>query len=196
MHAILVGAARIGDHARVHTRPTITEGLLHSAADHATRYLEALDARPVRPTVSADAMRAAFATGLDAEPVHPQQVLDDLVSTAEPGLMAYNSPRFFGWVIGGTLPAALAADWLTAAWDQPAGLAEPSPAAAACEHVAGDWMRELLGLPAESSFALVTGCQMAHVTALAAARHRVLADAGWDVEEDGLLGAPAIRVLA
>jgi glutamate/tyrosine decarboxylase-like PLP-dependent enzyme len=180
----------------VRSQPTITEGLLHAAADHATRYLETLDDRPVRPTASAAEMLTAFATALDGAPTDPQRVLDELVSTAEPGLMAFNSPRFYGWVIGGTLPAALAADWLTAAWDQPAGLAEPCPAASAAEQVAGEWMREALGLPAGSSFALVTGCQMAHVTALAAARHRVLADAGWDVEADGLVGAPAIRVLA
>ncbi len=106
------------------------------------------------------------------------------------------SPRFFGFVIGGAHPAGLAGDWLTSTWDQNAALAAPSPAVAAIESVAGAWVLDLLGLPADASFAFVTGCQMAHVTALAAARHRVLADAGHDVERDGLAGAPPIRVLA
>jgi glutamate/tyrosine decarboxylase-like PLP-dependent enzyme len=104
--------------------------------------------------------------------------------------------RYFGFVLGGSLPAALAADWLTSAWDQNAGLALPTPAAAVAEEVAGRWLKELLGIPAHASFAFVTGCQMAHATALAAARHHVLAAVDYDVERDGLVGAPAIRVLA
>jgi glutamate/tyrosine decarboxylase-like PLP-dependent enzyme len=106
------------------------------------------------------------------------------------------SGRYFGFVIGGALPVALAADWLTSAWDQNAGLALPTPAAAVVEEVAGRWLKELLGIPAQASFGLVTGCQMAHATALAAARHHVLAAAGHDVERDGLAGAPPIRVVA
>ena len=104
--------------------------------------------------------------------------------------------RYFGFVIGGSLPAALAADWLTSAGDQNAGLALPTPAAVVVEEVAGRWLKELLGIPGHASFALVTGCQMAHATALAAARHHVLEQAGHDVERDGLTGAPPIRVLA
>src|SRR4051794_8731584 len=106
------------------------------------------------------------------------------------------SGRYFGFVIGGALPAALAADWLTSAWDQNAGLALPTPAATVVEEVAGRWLKELLGIPPHASFALVTGCQMAHATALAAARYHVLRNAGHDVERDGLFGAPPIRVLA
>jgi glutamate/tyrosine decarboxylase-like PLP-dependent enzyme len=98
-------------------------------------------------------------------------------------------------VIGGAHPAGVAADWLVSAWDQNAGLAGPTPAVTAVEAVAGAWLLELLGLPADASFAFVTGCQMAHVTALAAARHHVLATTGHDVEREGLAGAPAIRVL-
>src|SRR6185312_9336884 len=128
-------------------------------------------------------------------PSDPRAVLDALVQEADPGITAMGSPRYFGFVIGGALPVAVAADWMTSAWDQNAGLASPTPAAAAIEEVAGDWLVDLLGLPPGVSFAFVTGCQMAHVTALAAARHRVLADAGWDVEEDGLAGAPRVRVL-
>ena len=123
-------------------------------------------------------------------------MIDELVAEAGPGLTAINSPRFFGFVMGGAHPAGIAADWLATAWDQNTGLAAPTPAAAAFEEVAGRWLAAILGLPAEASFALVTGCQMAHVTGLAAARNRVLADAGHDVERDGLNGAPRIRVLA
>src|SRR6266700_7916113 len=101
-----------------------------------------------------------------------------------------------GFVIGGVLPVALAADWLTSAWDQNAGLALPTPAAAVVEEVAGRWLKELLGLPAHASFAFVTGCQMAHATALLAARHHVLEEVGHDVEQEGLIGAPAITVVA
>ncbi len=104
--------------------------------------------------------------------------------------------RFFGWVIGGSLPSALAADWLTSAWDQNAGHHACSPAAAVAEEVAGEWLKEILGLPARASFALVTGCQMAHTTCLAAARHGVLAKHGWDVEKQGLYGAPPIRLIS
>jgi aromatic-L-amino-acid decarboxylase len=123
-------------------------------------------------------------------------VIDELVAEATPGLTAMNSPRFFGFVIGGTHPAGLAADWLVTTWDQNSALTGPTPATTAFEEVAGRWLAELLRLPETASFALVTGCQMAHVTALAAARHRVLADRGHDVERDGLAGAPRIRVIA
>ena len=139
---------------------------------------------------------AALPRALPDGPTDPRAVLDELVADAEPGVTAMGSPRYFGFVIGGTLPAALAADWMATAWDQNAGLASPTPAAAAIEEVAGAWVIDLLGLPREASFAFVTGCQMAHVTCLAAARHRALAEAGWDVERDGLAGAPRVRVIA
>jgi glutamate/tyrosine decarboxylase-like PLP-dependent enzyme len=106
------------------------------------------------------------------------------------------SPRFYGFVIGGAHPAGIAGDWLATVWDQAAGLALPTPAASEIDEIAGRWLVDLLRLPHDASFALVTGCQMAHVTALAAARHRVLALAGHDVERDGLAGAPPIRVVA
>jgi glutamate/tyrosine decarboxylase-like PLP-dependent enzyme len=114
----------------------------------------------------------------------------------EGGLTGSAGGRFFGWVIGGAVPAAVAADWLTAAWDQNAAVYATSPAASVVEEVAGGWLKEILGLPAGASFALVSGCQMAHVTALAAARHFVLAQCGWDLEQQGLSGAPEIRILA
>jgi glutamate/tyrosine decarboxylase-like PLP-dependent enzyme len=169
--------------------------LLTAAADHAATYLESLHERPVRSELDVSAVGDAFDWRMPDHPLDPGAVLDELVAQAEPGIAALGSPRYFGFVIGGTLPAALAADWMTSTWDQNAGLAAITPALAAIEELTGAWLLDLLGLPATASFAFVTGCQMAHVTALAAARHRVLADVGWDVASDGLIGAPAIHVL-
>jgi aromatic-L-amino-acid decarboxylase len=168
--------------------------LLHDVADHAADWVDGIGDRPVRPDRTPAELRVTDALG-DA-PLPVDAVIEDLVREALPGLTAINSPRFFGFVMGGTHPAGLAADWLATAWDQNTGLAAPTPATAAFEEVAGAWLLDLLGLPPTASFALVTGCQMAHVTGLAAARHRVLADAGHDVERDGLVGAPPIRVFA
>jgi glutamate/tyrosine decarboxylase-like PLP-dependent enzyme len=123
-------------------------------------------------------------------------VVRELAAAVEPGLVATMSGRFFGFVIGGTLPAALAADWLTAAWNQNSGLWIASPAEAAVEELVGEWLVDLFGLPAGTSVGLVTGGQMANFTCLAAARHHVLSEVGWDVERDGLVGAPPVRVLA
>jgi glutamate/tyrosine decarboxylase-like PLP-dependent enzyme len=167
--------------------------LLHRVADDAADWLGALPERPVRPDLTPATMRVA--AELPDGPASAEDVVADLVREATPGLMAMGSPRFFGFVIGGAHPAGLAADWLATAWDQNAAMAAVTPAVAAIEAVAGAWVLDLLGLPADASFAFVTGCQMAHVTALAAARHRVLATAGHDVERDGLAGAPPIRVL-
>jgi glutamate/tyrosine decarboxylase-like PLP-dependent enzyme len=170
--------------------------LLDAAAAHAAAFLESLPERPVRPDAGPAAMRETLPAALPEDPIDARRVLDELVAAADPGVIAMPSPRFFGFVIGGALPAALTADWMVSAWDQPAGLASPTPAAAVIEEIAGAWVLDLLRLPAGASFAFVTGCQMAHATALAAARHRLLERAGWDVEADGLAGAPRIRVLA
>jgi glutamate/tyrosine decarboxylase-like PLP-dependent enzyme len=121
-------------------------------------------------------------------------VLERLAAAADPGLVASPGPRFFGFVVGGTLPVAIAADWMTSAWDQNAGLEVLAPAAAVVEEVCERWIVELLGLPAGASAGFVTGGQGANTTCLAAARHAVLRDAGWDVEERGLIGAPAVDV--
>jgi glutamate/tyrosine decarboxylase-like PLP-dependent enzyme len=129
-------------------------------------------------------------------PTDPQEVVAELASVGGDAAVASPSGRYFGFVIGGAVPAALAADWLTSTWDQNAGLYVIGPAAAVAEEVAGFWLADLLQLPRATSFAFVTGTQMAHATALAAARNHVLAQAGWDVERDGLTGAPRIRVLA
>ena len=123
-------------------------------------------------------------------------MIDALAAAAEPGVVGIPSGRYFGFVIGGALPAALAADWLTSVWDQNAGLVIAGPSAAVVEEVAGEWLKELLGIPASASFSFVTGCQMAHATCFAAARHAVLERVGWDVEHDGLAGSPPITVVA
>jgi glutamate/tyrosine decarboxylase-like PLP-dependent enzyme len=133
---------------------------------------------------------------LSNEGVAPSQVIDELAEDVAGGLIGSTSGRYFAGVIGGSLPAALAADWLTSAWDQNAVLYATGPAAAIAEEIVGGWLKEIFGLPVTASFALVTGCQMAHVTCLAAARHAILAKRGWDVEQRGLFGAPPIRILS
>ena len=171
--------------------------LLTAAAGHAADFLEGLPERRVGPAeTDPAALRAALGGPLSDGPEDPRAVLDALVAGADAGLMASQSPRFFGFVFGGSLPAALAADWVASAWDQNAVLYVAAPAAAVAEEVVGGWLAELLGLPQTASFAITTGCQMAHATGLGAARHHVLEQAGWDVEARGLTGAPPIRLLA
>jgi glutamate/tyrosine decarboxylase-like PLP-dependent enzyme len=169
--------------------------LLRRTAAIAADYLESLGERPVFPHVTPEELRAALGGPLPEDPVDPGQVLEDLAAGAEPGVVAMGSGRYFGFVIGGALPAALAADWLTSAWDQNAGLYVGGPSASVVEQVTREWLVELLGLPGEASIGFVTGTQMAHVTGLAAARFHVLDAAGWDVGADGLTGAPPVRVL-
>jgi glutamate/tyrosine decarboxylase-like PLP-dependent enzyme len=173
-----------------------TRDLFQRTAGLAADFVDSLDERPVRPEATVEELRAALGGPLPEGPSDPLAVVEQLAQDAEPGLMAMPSGRFFGFVIGGAFPAAIAADWLTSAWDQNAALALPTPAASAVEEVAGTWLKELLGLPGDASFGFVTGCQMAHFTCLAAARQHLLARAGWDVGRDGLSGAPPIRVVA
>ena len=170
--------------------------LLRETADLAADYLESVPDRPVFPHVEVGELRARLALPLPDGPTDPAQVVRALAEVGSEGAVGMSGGRYFGFVIGGSVPAALAADWLTSAWDQNAGLYVGGPAASVAEEVAGAWLAELLNLPADASFAFVTGTQMAHVTALAAARHHVLAEVGWNVERDGLAGAPKIRVLA
>jgi len=158
-------------------------------------FLDGLPTRPVNARADVDEVAAALGGPLPARAADPLAVIEELVAGAEPGVVAMPSPRFFGWVIGGVLPAALGADWLTSLWDQNAGLLVSSPAAAGAERVAGDWLLDLLGLPAASAVGFVTGGMMANFTCLAAARDAVLRKVGWDVEVDGLLGCPPVRVL-
>jgi glutamate/tyrosine decarboxylase-like PLP-dependent enzyme len=158
-------------------------------------FLAGRPSRPVNARADVDEVAAALGGPLPADASDPLAVIDELVAGAEPGVVAMPSPRFFGWVIGGVLPAALGADWLTSLWDQNAGLLVSSPAAAGAERVAGDWLLDLLGLPTEAAVGFVTGGMMANFTCLAAARGAVLRRVGWDVEADGLLGCPRVRVL-
>ncbi|MGW5718290.1 pyridoxal phosphate-dependent decarboxylase family protein [Amycolatopsis sp. NPDC003865] len=169
--------------------------LLARAAELAADHRAGLEDRPVARPVDPEALRAGFGQLRDA-PTPPATVLEELAKAAEPGLVATAGPRFFGFVVGGALPAATAADVLAAGWDQNAFNAVLSPAAAAAERAAGDWLKDLLGLPATASAGFVTGGQAANTVGLAAARHHVLAEAGWDVERDGLAGAPRVRVVA
>jgi glutamate/tyrosine decarboxylase-like PLP-dependent enzyme len=170
--------------------------LLDLTTAHAERYLENLRSRPVTATASIAELRRRFAGPVPETGLPPETVIDELVRDTEDGLMGSSGGRFFGWVIGGTLPAAMAADWLTSTWDQNAASNLTAPAEAVVEEVCGAWLKDLLGLPMSASFAFVTGCQMAHTTALAAARHKLLRERNWDVEAQGLAGAPKIRVLA
>jgi glutamate/tyrosine decarboxylase-like PLP-dependent enzyme len=172
-----------------------TRDLLTDTAAAAADFLDGLPERKVMPSVSLAELRASLDGELGDEPVDPAVVVRELRAAADPGVVATGSGRYFGFVIGGVLPAALAADWLTSTWDQNAGLYVGGPSASVVEDTAGRWLKDLLGLPAGASFAFVTGCQMAHFTALAAARHHVLAQAGWDVEDNGLNGAPPLRVI-
>jgi glutamate/tyrosine decarboxylase-like PLP-dependent enzyme len=169
--------------------------LLHHTAELAADFLASVDERPVSPNATPEELLARLAGPLPAGPTDPTDVIDELVAAVEPGLVAIPSGRYFGFVNGGELPAALAADWLTSAWDQNAGLYASGPMAAAVEEVVRGWVTDLLGLPEHSSLGLVTGTQMGSVTALAAARFRVLERAGWDVGRDGLAGGPRVRVV-
>jgi glutamate/tyrosine decarboxylase-like PLP-dependent enzyme len=168
--------------------------LLRRTADLAADFLDSLDRRPVWPDASVEELRSSLGGSLQDEPLDPAEVIEELVRAAEPGVVGIPSGRYFGFVIGGAVPASLAADWLTSVWDQNAGLVVGGPSAAIVEEVAGAWLKDLLGIPTSASFSFVTGCQMAHVTSLAAARHAILDRVGWDVEQDGLAGSPPIRV--
>ena len=169
--------------------------LLQRTAEIASDFLESLDDRPVFPSASAVELRESLGGALPDGPTDPREVVEELAAAADRGLVAMPSGRYFGFVIGGGMPAALAADWLTSAWDQNAGLYVCGPAASVVEQVVREWVCELLGLPEDASLGLVTGSQMGNVTALAAARFRVLERAGWDVTRDGLAGGPPVRVL-
>jgi glutamate/tyrosine decarboxylase-like PLP-dependent enzyme len=169
--------------------------IMRDAAERSVRYREALGDRSVAPSAGAIAAVAGFDEALpergrdDSETV---AMLDDIGS---PASVAMAGPRFFGFVIGGSLPVTVAASWLATAWDQNSVMSEVTPAMATLEEVSRRWLCELLGLPLASAASFVTGATIANFTALAAARHRVLANAGWDVERDGLIGAPELTVI-
>jgi glutamate/tyrosine decarboxylase-like PLP-dependent enzyme len=175
--------------------PLSTSLLLADAAARAQRYLAGLPGRAVAPSTAAIDALPLLGNALPEEPGDAAQVLARLDEIISPATMAMAGPRFFGFVIGGSLPITLAANWLATAWDQNTGLHAVTPGTSHIEQLALEWLLDVLRLPAGSAGAFVTGATVANMTALAAARHRVLADAGWNVESDGLFGAPQVTVL-
>ena len=170
--------------------------VLKQANHHAEQWLTSVPTRAVHPGLTADQLAAQFDEPLHDDGADPVEVVDELVRRVEPGLMAMPSGRFFGWVIGGTLPAALGADWLVSAWDQNTALRFATPGVAAVEQNAGAWLLDLLGLPAGCDVGFTTGATMANFVGLAAARQDVLDRAGWDLATDGLTGSPHVTVFA
>lgn len=167
---------------------------LECAHAHVDDWLEGLDTEPVNASASKDDLRATFGAHIPETGSDASDVVDFIAKNARPGLLGSPSGRFFAWVIGGGLPSALAADWMVSAWDQNAALYGCSPASAVIEEVAGEWIKDLLDLPGHASFAFTTGCQMAHLTSLAAGRNALLRECGWSVEDDGLFGAPEVKI--
>lgn len=172
-----------------------TSELLRRTAELAITYLDSLPERPVRVDHDVAALRAALVTQLPEQGEDPAHVIEELAEVGGRAAVAMAGPRYFGFVIGGSLPSAVAADWLTSTWDQNAGLYACGPAASVIEEAVGPWLIDLFGLPDGAGYGLVTGCQMAHFTCLAAARQAVLDRAGWDVTANGLFGAPEIEVV-
>ena len=175
------------------THPDSDE-VLARAAQHARSWLRSLEQRPVAPTATVEQVASLVGGELPEQGLAAEDVVELMATAAEPGLMAMGSGRFYGWVIGGTLPAALGADWLVSAWDQNAGMRLATPAISALEETAAGWLLELLHLP-PSDVGFATGATMANFSCLAAARTSVLAKAGWDVAREGLSGGPRVRVL-
>jgi glutamate/tyrosine decarboxylase-like PLP-dependent enzyme len=172
-----------------------TAAILRRTAELAAAYVESLPDRPVQGEADVAVLRREVVVPLRDEGEDPARVIEELADFGARGAVAMAGPRYFGYVIGGSLPAALSADWLTSTWDQNAKLYSASPAASVIEEAAGAWLVDLFGLPPATSFGFVTGCQMANFTCLAAARHAVLERAGWDVTSRGLFGAPEIEVI-
>jgi glutamate/tyrosine decarboxylase-like PLP-dependent enzyme len=170
--------------------------LLEDATSQALGFLNGLPERAITSSASLEELRSGLGGSLPESPSDAKRVVAELARAAERGLVATTSGRYFGYVIGGALPASIGAEWLTAAWDQCAGFHALSPAAAVAEQAAAAWLLDLFGLPPHASVGFVTGAQMANFTGLAAARHAVLRRAGWDVETDGLVGAPPLTVIA
>ena len=169
--------------------------LLARAASHAERYLNSIHERHVGSFASGDELRRLLRRALPDRGEDSGQVIDDLALAGQGGTTASNGPRYFGFVTGGSLPVATAADWLVSTWDQNAQVYVMSPLASVVEQIASEWLKDLMGLPAAWSVGFVTGAQMATFTSLLAARHHVLRKVDWDVERDGLFGAPPIDVI-
>ncbi len=172
----------------------ITPALLDVVLGHARSWFEALPTRPVCASASSDQLRQSIGGSMPENGTSPAAVMETLASAGMTGTIASAGPRYFGFVVGGSVPAALVADWLVSAWDQNAGIFALSPLASTIEQVTGSWLRDLAGLPSTMSFGFVTGGHMANFTSLACARHSILRQAGWDVEANGLNGAPPIEI--
>lgn len=173
----------------------VDDALLDRAHRHAAQFLQSLPERHVGARATRDELMAALRVPLAENGEAPAAVIDALASQGDRGAIGCAGPRYFGFVIGGSLPVALAADWITSAWDQNPGIYATSPVVSVIEDVAREWLLDLFDLPRQSSLGFVTGCQMANFTCLAAARHGVLRRAGWNVEEDGLHGAPRVNLV-
>jgi glutamate/tyrosine decarboxylase-like PLP-dependent enzyme len=171
------------------------QALLEGASSEALRFLRDLPAREIQAPATLEELREGLGGPLPEAPNDPKAVVAELAKAADRGLLATTSGRFFGFVIGGALPACIGAEWLTAAWDQCAGFHAIAPAAAVAEETAASWLLKLFELPPDASVGFVTGAQMAHFTGLAAGRNAVLRRAGWDVETDGLVAAPPLTVV-
>jgi glutamate/tyrosine decarboxylase-like PLP-dependent enzyme len=171
------------------------ETLLNRTRDHALEFLRSMPERHVGARATRDELMAALRVPLTEDGEPAPQVIDALAAQADRGVIACPGPRYFGFVIGGSHPVALAADWLVSTWDQNPGIYATSPIISVIEDVAREYLLELFDLPRQSGVGFVTGCQMANFTCLAAARHGVLRRAGWNVEEEGLMGAPRVNLV-
>jgi len=169
--------------------------LLRRTAEIAGDFLDSLEERPVFPRDSMEDIADALGGPLPESGSDPLEVVELMAREVDRGVVATAGSRYFGYVTGSALPATVGADWLTTIWDQCAGLGALGPSAMVVEEITGDWLKDIFDLPADASYAITTGCQMAHVTALAAARHHVLDARGWDVRDGGLAGSPPITVV-
>ncbi len=168
---------------------------LEKAFSLGNEFLEGLDMNPVEARASYEELKSVWDWDLPEEGMAADEVIEKLNQSALPGLNLNQSGRFFAWVIGGSHPSAIAADWLTSVWDQNAGLYACTPSSSIVEEIAGVWLKQLLHLPEHASFAFVTGCQMANFTCLNVARNHLFQQAGWDIDKEGFCGAPRIRII-
>jgi glutamate/tyrosine decarboxylase-like PLP-dependent enzyme len=173
----------------------VDEGLLNRTRDHAVEFLRAMPERHVGARATREELLTALRVPLTADGEPAETVIDAIAGQADRGAVACPGPRYFGFVIGGSLPVALSADWLVSTFDQNPGIYATSPLTSVIEEIAREYVLELFDLPRQSGVGFVTGCQMAHFTCLAAARHGVLRRVGWNVEEEGLHGAPRINLV-
>src|SRR5712691_5278587 len=189
----LIGTDRV--HGASMQQSIVDEDLLHRAHEHAVQFLRSLPARHVGARASREELLSVLRAPLTQEGENANRVLDVLASAAERGAVGSAGPRYFGFVIGGSLPVALAADWITSAWDQNSGIFVTSPVVSVIEEIASEWLLDLFDLPRSASVGFVTGGQMANCTGLAAGRDAVLRRAGYNVEDDGLIGAPPVNII-